>query len=150
MDSDGVSPVRFVAAQLAVVVAVIHLSLGALNWTRWMMAGFLVPRDLRWPLFVVSGLAMVVGLFLAAAGAPRRPLYAGGIVLVLAYLVGYFGWHAGGHRPLFLFGPGTQHAGPLLPFLLDHLLAGPVEFVTVVSEVSLLVLLAYLLVAESV
>jgi hypothetical protein len=149
MDSDTISPVHFVAAQLAVIVAVIHLSLGTLNWARWMMVGFLVPRDLRWPLFVISGAAIIIALFLAAAGADRRPLYIGGIAFMVVYIVGYFGWHVGGHRSLLLFGPGTQHTGPLLPFLLDHLLAGPVEFVTIVSEVSLLVLLVYLLLTES-
>ncbi|WP_458185432.1 hypothetical protein [Haladaptatus sp. NG-WS-4] len=149
MDSDTISPVHFVTAQLAVVVAVIHLSLGVLNWTRWLMAGFLLPRDLRWPLFVVSGAAIVLGLFLAAAGTSRRPLYAGGIVLMAAYVVGYFGWHVGGHRPLFFFGAGTRHSGPIVPFLLDHLFAGPVEFLAIVSEVALLVLLVYLFVTDS-
>ncbi|WP_458206334.1 hypothetical protein [Haladaptatus sp. NG-SE-30] len=149
MDSDSISPVHFVTAQLAVVVAVIHLSLGVLNWTRWVMAGFLIPRDLRWPLFVLSGAAIIIGLFLAAAGANRRPLYAGGIVLMVVYIVGYFGWHVGGHRPLLFSGPGTEHAGPLVPSLLDHLFAGPVEFLALASEFALLVLLAYLLVTES-
>ncbi len=149
MDFDSVSPARFVAAQLAVVVAVLHLSLGILNWIRWASAGFLVPRDLRWPLFVLSGLAIVIGLLLASAGRYRRPLYAGGIVLMAGYILGYFGWHLSGHRPLLLFGAGSQHRGPLLPFLLDHLFAGPVEFLALASEFALLVLLVYLLSTES-
>ncbi|SIR02447.1 hypothetical protein SAMN05421858_1157 [Haladaptatus litoreus] len=148
MDFDSISPTRFVAAQLAVVVAVIHLTLGAFNWIRWADAGFIIPRDLRWPLFVLSGLLIVVGLFLAAAGRYEKPVYAGGIVLMAVYILGYFGWHLTGHRPLLLFGEGHLHEGPFLPFVLDHLFAGPVKFVALVSEFGLLLLLVYLLIRE--
>lgn len=139
---------RFVAAQLAVVVAVAHLTLGVLNWARWLQAGFLLPRDLRWPLFVVSGLAVVAGVVAAARGAPRRPLYAAGIGLMLVYVLGYYGWHLGGHRPLFVIGEGVPHEVDLVPFLVDHLFAGPVVFLSLVSEASLALVLAYLLYAE--
>ncbi|RBI62082.1 hypothetical protein DMJ13_09310 [halophilic archaeon] len=149
MDSELPSPAHLIAAHLAVVVAVIHLTLGIFNWVRWASAGFLVPRDLRWPLFVVSGLALVAGLLLAAQGRHRRPLYLGGILLMVGYVVGYFGWHLGGHRPLLVVGSGMDHRGPLVPFLLDHLFAGPVEFLAIASEVALAVVLSYLLVAES-
>ncbi|WP_433629771.1 hypothetical protein [Halomicrococcus sp. NG-SE-24] len=148
MDSELPSPAHLVAAHLAVVVAVVHLTLGVFNWVRWASAGFLFPRDLRWPLFVVSGLALVAGLLLAAQGRHRRPLYLGGILLMVGYVVGYFWWHLRGHRPLTV-GSGTYHRGPLVPFLLDHLFAGPVEFLAIASEVALAVVLSYLLVAES-
>ncbi|UPV76345.1 hypothetical protein M0R89_19480 (plasmid) [Halorussus limi] len=148
VDSGLSSPVHLLAAHLAVLVAVIHVTLGLYNWVRWASAGFLIPRDLRWPLFVFSGVVLVVGLLLAAQGRYRRPLYVGGILLMAVYVVGYFAWHATGHRPLLLFGEGATHAGPLVPFLLDHLFAGPVKFLAIVSEVTLAVLLAYLLVRE--
>lgn len=150
MDSDLPSPTALLAAHLAVIVAVIHLSLGLLNWIRWANAGFLVPRDLRWPLFVFSGVAIIVGLLLAAQGRYRRPLYLGGIALMVGYLVGYFGWHLSGHRSLLALGEESgHHQEPLASVLLDHLFAGPVEFLTITSEVALAVLLASLLVAES-
>ena len=149
MDSDYPSPLLVVAAHLAVVVAVVHLTLGVYNWIRYANAGFLVPRDLRWPLFVISGLFLVAGLVLAVQGRYRRPLYLGGIGLMTVYVVGYFGWHLGGHRALFFVGPGTHHRGSLVQFLLDHLFAGPVEFLTIVSEVALAVILLYLLVTGS-
>lgn len=148
-DSESLSLVHFVAAQLVILVAVIHLALGAYNWIRWARGGFLFPHDLRWPLFVVSGLALVVGLFVAAAGRYRRPLYAGGILLMVVYVVGYFGWHLGGHRPLFIVGRVTRDETSGLQFVLDHLFAGPLYFVTIVSEVALALLLAYLLFARS-
>jgi len=149
LESDFPSPVALVAAHLAVVVAVLHLSMGLLNWFRWANAGFLVPRDLRWPLFVVSGLALFVGLVVAAQGRYRRPLYAGGIALMVTYVVGYFGWHMGGHRPQLIFGRGSTHEEPFFTVFVDHLFAGPVEFVAIVAEVALAVVLASLLVRES-
>lgn len=150
MDSDLPSPAHLVAAHLAVIVAVIHLSLGLLNWFRWINAGFLVPRDIRWPLFVFSGIALFVGLLLAAQGRYRRPLYLGGIALMVGYVVGYFGWHLGGHRSLLFLGEGAgHHREPLASVLLDHLFAGVPEFLAIASEVTLAVLLAYLFVKES-
>ena len=150
MDSDFPSPAHLVAAHLAVVVAVIHLSLGLLNWARWIRAGFLIPPDIRWPLFVFSGVALFVGLLLAAQGRYRRSLYLGGIALMVGYVVGYFGWHLGGHRSLLAFGESTgHHHAPLSRVLFDHLFAGIPEFLAIASEVALAVLLAYLLVAES-
>ena len=149
LESDFPSPVYLVTAHLAVLVAVIHLTMGLYNWIRWANAGFLIPRDLRWPLFVFSGVVMIVGLLLAAQGRYRRPLYLGGIALMAVYVLGYFGWHVGGHRPLLFIGEGAGHTGPLVPFLLDHLFAGPVKFLAIASEVALAVMLAYLLVAES-
>jgi hypothetical protein len=149
MDDDLPAPVYLLAAHLAVVVAVIHLSLGLFNWLRWASAGFLFPQDVRWPLFVASGVALVLGLLLAAQGRYRRPLYVGGILLMVGYVVGYFGWHLGGHRTFLLFGENTgHHHEPLSTVLLDHLFAGPVEFLAIASEVALAVVLAYLLVRE--
>ena len=147
--SDFPAPIYFVAAHLALVVAVLHLTMGLYNWFRWLSAGFLLPRDLRWPLFVVSGLAIVVGMVLAAQGRYRRPLYAGGIGLMAVYILGYFGWHVSGHKPLLFFGEGAGHEGPLLEYLLDHLFAGVVEFLALASEFALAVVLAYLLIKES-
>ncbi|USZ69892.1 hypothetical protein NGM10_15925 (plasmid) [Halorussus salilacus] len=148
-ESNLPSPVYLVAAHLAVIVAVVHLTMGLYNWFRWASAGFFLPRDLRWPLFTVSGLAMVVGMFLAAQGRYRRPIYAGGVGLMAVYVLGYFGWHTSGHRPRLFFGRGSSHEGPLGQFLLDHLFAGPVEFVSLTSEVLLAVILVYLLIRDS-
>ena len=134
------------AVHLVVIVAVLHLTLGLYNWLRWASAGFLVPRDVRWPLFVVSGLALFAGLLLAAQGRNRRQLYAGGIALMVVYVVGYFSWHLGGHG--FVFREPLPHDGPVGQFLLDHLFAGPVKTLALVSEVVLAAVLAYLLARE--
>ena len=151
MDLDSLSPAELLAAHLALIVAVLHLSVGMANWIRWLSVGFLVPRDVRWPLFVLSAIAIVLVMPFAARDRFRRPIYAAGIVLMAVYVVGYFAWHALGHRPLFFVGGGTfpDGHGALVPFVLDHLFAGTVEFVAIAAEVSLALVLAYLLVAES-
>jgi len=148
MDLRTFDPLYVVAAHLAVLVAVIHLALGVSNWLTYLSGGILVPPDLRWPLFVVSGLALVGGLVAAVAGADRRPLYLGGIALMVVYVIGYFAWHASGHRPLFVVGRGTHHDGSTLAYLAAHVVAGPVETLALASETGLALVLGYLLYRE--
>lgn len=145
MDDDHLSWLRLAAANLALIVALLHLGLGVVNWLRYLAGGLLVPTDIRWPLFVLSGIAMLVGLALAREPRYRTPLYTGGMLLMGVYVVGYFGWHVGGHRRLILFGPTTHHDVPLGAFLLDHLFAGVIEFVAIITEVALFIVLGYLL-----
>lgn len=144
----SVRPIHIVAAHLALVTAVVHLALGILNWAQYASAGILLPPDLRWPLFVASGLTIVVGMVALVSGYPKRPLYVGGSVLMIVYIVGYFGWHVSGHRPLLVVGTGTHHHGSTVSYLLAHVVAGPAEFLSLVSEAGLLVVLLYLLVTE--
>ncbi|WP_435068453.1 hypothetical protein [Haloplanus sp. C73] len=148
MNLRSFDPLHIVAAHLVVIVAVIHLALGVSNWLTYLSGGILFPPDLRWPLFVVSGLALVGGLVAVIAGAERRPLYLAGIGLMVVYVVGYFAWHAGGHRPLFFAGPGTHHHGSTLAYLAAHVVAGPAETLALASETALAVVLGYLLYRE--
>ncbi len=119
-----------------------------MNWLRWAGAGFLVPRDLRWPVFLFSGLAVLVGLYLARSADDRRPYYAAGIVVMLGYFVGYFAWHLTGHRPLLLLGPAPAMETVSLGWFLDHLFAGPLETVALFAETFAVLALAALLVRE--
>lgn len=139
---------RLLAANLALVVALLHLGLGIVNWLRYLSGGILVPTDIRWPLFILSGGAMLLGLALAREPSRRGLLYLAGMAMMAVYVVGYFGWHVGGHRRLIIFGPSTRHDISLVPFLLDHLFAGVVEFVALVTEVALFLVLGYLLIAK--
>ncbi|WP_248896201.1 hypothetical protein [Haloplanus halobius] len=148
MNVSDFDPIHLITVHLAVLVAVIHLALGVSNWLTYLQGGVLFPPDLRWPLFVVSGLAIVGGVVAAIAGAYRRPLYIAGIALMVVYVVGYFGWHVSGHRPLFFVGPGTHHHGSTLSYLLAHVFAGPAEFLALASETALAGMLGYLLYRE--
>jgi hypothetical protein len=149
MDLRAFDPIHVLAAHLTVAVAVLHLALGVSNWATYLGAGILVSPDLRWPLFVVSGLALVAGLVAAIADAvDHRTLYVAGIVLMVVYVVGYFAWHVGGHRALFFVGPATHHHGSTLEYLLAHVVAGPTETFALASETALAAVLAYLLVRD--
>ena len=135
MEEDTERVVGFVTAQLVFLAALIHLSLGLFNWIRWFEAGFLVPQDARWPVFVLSGFALLVGAFYAARADDRRPFYAAGVVVMLGYVLAYFGWHIGGHRLLLVVGPSPGTTEVLsVQWFLDHLFAGPVEFVSILVE----------------
>lgn len=149
MDDDTRFVIEFVAAQAVFVAALIHLTAGVTNWLRWVRAGFLFPEDLRWPLSVVSGIAIIAGLYVGSHRERRRPFYGAGIVAMAGYVLAYFGWHLGGHRLGLVTGPsagGPETVG--LQWFLDHLLAGPVEFIAVAVEVLAVVLLAVLLLAS--
>ena len=148
MDADRRAVLEFAAAQLAFVVGLLHVGMGLVNWTRYLGAGFLVPPDARWPAFVASGLAVLAGIALARRAADRRPYYAAGVIAMLAYAVGYFGWHLAGHRPLLVVGPAAAAETVSLGWFLDHLFAGPLETVAVLAEVLAAVLLLALLLAD--
>lgn len=142
------SALEFVAAQLTFAAGLIHLVLGAINWLRWLQTGLLFPRDLRWPLFTTSGLVVLAGLYMASQATDRRPYYAAGIVAMLGYAGSYFGWHLGGHRPLFLIGPSAGGETISIRWFLDHALAGPIETVALAAEIAAAVALLALLLAE--
>ncbi|MFB6361641.1 MAG: hypothetical protein ABEH59_10015 [Halobacteriales archaeon] len=148
MEARTRSVLRFVGSQLVFVVGLLHLGLGLVNWVRWLGAGFLLPRDFRWPVFVGSGLAVLAGLFLGRRAADRTPYYLAGIAVMLGYVVGYFGWHLSGHRPLLVLGQSVAAETVSVGWFLDHLFAGPVETVAIVAEVLAALTLLALLVSD--
>jgi multisubunit Na+/H+ antiporter MnhC subunit len=150
MRADTRRLVGFVAAQAVFVVGLVHLTLGLVNWLEWLQGGFLLPRDARWPVFVLSGGALIGGVYAATrTELPRRPLYAGGVVVLLGYAVGYFVWHITGHRPLLVLGGGADTEQFSLAWFLDHLFAGPLVFTAIVLEVAAAALLLLLLATET-
>jgi len=145
MDGNTRRLVAFVASQLVFVAALIHVAVGAVNWIRWLSAGFLLPQDARWPVFVLSGLAVIVGIYAASRAENRRPYYLAGVVVMLGYVVAYFGWHLGGHRLFLVAGPAAGNAETItVQWFLDHLFAGAVEFVSILVETVAAVALAVL------
>jgi hypothetical protein len=143
MDVQLRSKLLFVASQLVVLSALIHIFLGAQKWGEYASFGILFPPDIRWPLFVVSGVAVVAGIGLARQSSHRRRWYLAGVVMMLGYIAAYFLWHLGGHRPLFILGPATHH-DVTLEFIVAHYLAGPLETFTLTIELLAAILLAVL------
>lgn len=143
MDARYRSPLLFVASQLVLLSALVHVFLGAQKWGEYASVGILLPPDIRWPLFVVSGVAVVVGMGLARRSERERRWYLAGAVAMLGYVAAYFLWHLGGHRPLFVLGPATTHQ-LTLEFVVAHYFAGPLETFTLTVELLAAVLLSVL------
>ena len=140
---------RYVGATLAVVVAGVHLFHGQRGLPRLVELlatdnAALLVTDPRPLLFVLSSVAILGGVFALSWGVPRKPVYLGGIVLMVTYIVGYFAWHMtdhGGFLPRRL--PHYHGLGPV-EAVVRHLELYPIARVSKVAETLLLVLLAVL------
>jgi len=136
---------RLAAGQLAVLVGMLHFWLGVRNWSAYLGGGILLPPDLRGPLWTLSGLLILVAVpIVVLEGITDRRVYAAGIALSLAYFVGYYAWHAGGHRLALIAGePNNAHAIDA-GFVLSHTFAGAAEFFALLTEAALIVVLVAL------
>ena len=150
MDENVDAAVRFGALQLVLVTAAIHLWIGWQRLFVYVQAGTPLVDPLQ-VLFVLSSLAVLAGVGLAAWGLRRDYVYAGGVVLMVCYLLGWV--FMGGHRTgAELIAPAwetTGHAhGPAIVTLFEHLVADWRLLVTKVVEATALVLLLVLLYGE--
>lgn len=143
---------RYVAAGLAHLVALLHLfhpTLGFPRLVAYISIGqpFLDPRPAA---FVLSAVALIIGVNLVWFGTPRKPIYAFGMLLMLTYIVGYFAWHFTGHGG-FLPGREAYGHGDLSP--LENVIAHMADDVwaraSKLAEALLLALLALLYYKES-
>lgn len=142
-------PLPFAAAALAYLVAVVHLFHPTHGFARLALilttdVGLLAadPRPLA---FVLSAVAILVGVPLVLRGLPERPAYAVGAALMVVYVVGYFAWHLSGHGG---FLPGREplyHGLSPIEAVVSHLTTDPWAAVSVVAEVALCGLLLTLL-----
>lgn len=116
---------RLFGLQLVLVVAATHLYWGLPKLVLYLRAG-LIP-DPRPPLFVVSSLVLLSGLVALYHGAPKRPIYVLGLLLVVGYLFGYVSWHLGDHGGFlpWIEGYGHFHGNPLST-VQAHLIGDPV------------------------
>ena len=145
---------RYIGAALAYLVAGIHLFHPQRGFPRLVLLVAtdnvnLLLGDPRPLLFVVSGLAIIAGTLLIVWGFPRKPLYIGGVILMLAYLIGYFAWHLSGHGG---FLPGREpiyHGLSPIQAVIDHLQTYPIARLSKIAETLLLVVLVLLYQRES-
>jgi hypothetical protein len=137
------SKLLFIASQLVILSALIHTSLGAQKWSEYARFGVLFPPDIRWPLFIVSGVAVVAGIGLARQSPHRRRWYLAGVVMMVGYVAAYFFWHLGGHRPLFIHRPAIHH-DLTLEIIVAHYTAGTLETFTLTIELLAGILLVIL------
>lgn len=94
---------RYTAAGLAYLVAGLHIFHLQRGFPRLvLLLGLDDPMrhllyDPRPLLFVLSGVAIIVGIKLVLFGVPREPIYLLGMLLMVTYFAGYFAWHLTGH-----------------------------------------------------
>ena len=129
---------------LAALTGGIHLMIGLPRLTFYLMAGRPLT-DVRQPLFVLSGIAVFLGVTLWYMGLRRDAVYGAGIVLMLGYVVGWL--VLGGHGNRFAW-QGGHHAGSPLLTLFEHLVSDWRLFLSKLSESALLAVLVALLYDE--
>lgn len=140
---------RYVGAVLAYLVASVHLFHPRRGFPRLALlvatdnVALLLP-DPRPLLFLVSGLAILAGPILLLWGFPRKPVYIGGVVLMVTYVVGFFAWHLSGHGG---FLPGREplyHGLTPVQAVIEHLRAYPIAGLSKMAEILLLLVLLVL------
>lgn len=138
------SGLRYAAGALALLVAGIHIYWGFPRLLTYLQAG-LVP-DPRPIIFVVTGIAIILGIAQILDGRNPRPIYLAGIGLMVAYLGGYALWHTGlAHGAFWPWGPeAITHEEPAVVVVLEHLLADPLALASKVLEATLAGLLVVL------
>lgn len=137
---------QIVTAILALVVAGLHMlhpSHGGHALVVYVAAGYLGdPRPL---LFTLGGFALVFGVIVGYNGFAGRRLYLGGIVVALAFFLGYAAWHTVlGHGAFWPYIEPHGHVeGHPVAVVGEHLL---VERLALLSRLAELGLVACLLV----
>ena len=139
---------RYTAAGLAFVVAAIHLfhpDLGFFRLLRILATDpTLLESEPRPLAFVLSAFAILAGVNAATLGAPRRPLYVGGMLLMGTYVIGYVAWHYYGHGGFLpAREPHYHDAGPL-ELVVTHLTSDGWAAASVTLELVLFALLVAL------
>lgn len=134
---------RTIAAQLAVIVGVIHLGLGAYHAVGGTGGTAGDPRVLLW---AVAGAALVGGVAVAAVGWGRRRLYVLGVVVTTALVAAHFLWPVVAGVSFYPGPPLATAPGNPLGYVHGQLLqTEPVGKIAVATELALLVLLVVLL-----
>lgn len=139
----------YVGAGLACLVAVIHLFHPQRGFPRLVtiiVTGdpSLLVTDPRPVAFVLSALAILLGVNLAMWNVERKRIYVLGMVLMATYLVGYFAWHLSGHGG---FLPGREplyHGLHPIEAVFSHLVNNPLAALSKLAEAALFVVLAVL------
>lgn len=144
----------YLGAGLACLVAVIHLFHPQRGFPRLVTViatgdPSLLVNDPRPAVFVLSALAILLGVNLAMWNVERKRIYVLGMVLMVTYLVGYFAWHLSGHGG---FLPGRKplyHGLHPIEAVFSHLVNYPLAALSKLAEAALFVVLAALYRQES-
>lgn len=144
----------YVGAGLAYLVAGIHLFHPKRGFPRLVLLATtdnlsLLAYDPRPAAFVLSGLAVLLGVKLVLLDVELERVYALGMAMVALYFVGYFAWHLSGHGG---FLPGREplyHGLHPVDAVLAHLADYPLARLSKVAEGTLFAVLVVLYRRES-
>lgn len=144
---------RYGAAALAYTVAALHLFHPSHGFARLVtilavQPGLLVssPRPLA---FVLSGVAILIGVTLPLLGAKRKPIYVLGMMLMVTYITGYFAWHLSGHGGFLPVRKPLYHGLQPHQAVIQHLTTDPWAAASLVTELLLFGILGVLYRRES-
>lgn len=141
--------IGYVGAGLAYLVAGIHLFHPKRGFPRLVLLvatenTSLLAYDPRPLAFVLSGLAVLLGVKLVLLDVARKRVYGLGMVLMATYFVGYFAWHLTGHGG---FLPGKEplyHGLRPVEAVIGHLVEYRLARLSKIAEVLLFAVLAVL------
>lgn len=143
-----ITPLRIAAGGFAMLVAWIHIlhpQLGLERLFLYIQLGTLY--DPRPPLFVMSAIAIFVGIIVAYNGYFRREIYAAGLVLMSIYIIGYVAWHSvldhGGFWP-YIAAHGHDEVG-FIELIIAHLRDDELALASKLAELMTAGILALLL-----
>jgi len=144
------SGLRYLAAALALAVAGIHLYWGFPRLITQLEIGA-VP-DPRPIVFVLSSVAIILGIAQILDGRTPKPIYLAGIALMIAYMGGYVAWHTVlDHGALWPWMPELEqhtHDEGLVELVIGHLAEDSLALTSKVLELSLAIVLGVLYRAE--
>lgn len=139
----------YVGAGLAYLVAGIHLFHPKRGFPRLITllptgdASLFVydPRPLA---FVLSALAVLLGIKLVILDIERKRVYALGMSLMATYFVGYFAWHLSGHGGFLPVREPLYHGLHPVEAVISHLVDYPMAALSKLAEAALFVVLVIL------
>lgn len=139
MDDALVRGLRYMTAQLAVLSAAVHAAVAAPRLSAAFTSGT-VPR-LATLLFVLAAAGILAGILAVRLRlAPRRTVYALGLLLMLGQVLGWVAYHN-----LALLGGHTHGSYSILSNTWAHFVGDPVEAAAKTAETLAAVLLVVLL-----
>ena len=139
----------YVGVALAYLVATIHLIHPKLGFPRLLLLvttgnTSLLVTDPRPVAFVLSALAILVGIKLAISNTAPKRVYVLGMVLMATYFFGYFAWHLTGHGGFLPMRKPLYHGLHPVEAVISHLSSSPLAAISKFAEAALFVVLVTL------
>lgn len=93
--------------------------------------------DPRPVVFVLSAIAIWLGITLAMWEIARKPVYVVGMLLMATYFLGYFAWHLSGHGGFLPIREPHYHGLNPVEAVVSHLYSYPIAAISKIAESAL-------------